>query len=103
MRRLFTSIVIVSPSRTAAIGPPRAASGAMWAPIKPCVAPEKRPSVSRATESPNPSPAGGPLVADHHHVARPQLARGYGGHGGLFVVEHACGAAVMDALVAGEL
>ena len=56
MRRLSTSIVIVSPSWTAAIGPPWTASGAMWPTMKPRVAPEKRPSVISATESPSPSP-----------------------------------------------
>ena len=49
-------MVIVSPSWTAAIGPPWTASGATWPTMKPRVAPEKRPSVSRATESPSPSP-----------------------------------------------
>ena len=56
MRRLSTSIVIVSPSATAAIGPPWTASGAMWPAMKPWVAPEKRPSVRSATDSPSPSP-----------------------------------------------
>ena len=41
------SKTIVSPSRTAAIGPPCAASGATCPAIKPCVAPENRPSVSK--------------------------------------------------------
>jgi hypothetical protein len=50
------SKTIVSPSRTAAIGPPRGASGATWPAMKPWVAPLKRPSVSRATLSPRPSP-----------------------------------------------
>ena len=51
-----TSIVIGSPSRTMASGPPRAASGATWPTIRPRVAPEKRPSVTSATESPRPAP-----------------------------------------------
>ena len=55
-RRFSTSKVIVSPSATAAIAPPLTASGATWPAMKPCVAPEKRPSVSSATESPRPSP-----------------------------------------------
>ena len=78
----------MSPSRTAAIGPPRGASGATWPAMKPRVAPLKRPSVSSATESPSPSPddrgghaehlaharpALGALVADHDHVARLDL------------------------------
>ncbi len=47
---------MMSPSRTAAIGPPAAASGATCPAIKPCVAPENRPSVTSATESPSPAP-----------------------------------------------
>ena len=72
------------------------ASGAMWPTIRPWVAPEKRPSVIRATSSPIPSPtiaavtcsisripgpARGALVADHDHVAgpdQPRLDRGEG-------------------------
>src|SRR6185437_8467994 len=37
-----TSISMVSPSSTAAMGPPATASGAIWAIMKPCVAPLKR-------------------------------------------------------------
>ena len=74
----------MSPSRSAAIGPPRDASGATWPTMKPRVAPEKRPSVTSATESPSPAPtiaavtaehlaharaAGRPFVADHDDVA----------------------------------
>src|SRR5215472_17868559 len=55
-RRLGMLMEIVSPSRTAAIGPPTAASGATWPTMKPRVAPLKRPSVSSATDSPSPSP-----------------------------------------------
>jgi hypothetical protein len=51
-----TSIVMRSPSRSAASGPPRAASGATWPTISPRVAPEKRPSVTSATLSPSPAP-----------------------------------------------
>src|SRR5262245_58846992 len=43
-RRASMSTVIWSPSWTAAIGPPLAASGATWPIIRPRVAPEKRPS-----------------------------------------------------------
>ena len=50
------SIVIVSPSRTTASGPPRAASGDTWPTMNPRVAPEKRPSVTSATLSPRPAP-----------------------------------------------
>ena len=54
--RASTSTVIESPSRTNAIGPPRAASGATWPTINPRVAPLKRPSVTRTTDSPSPRP-----------------------------------------------
>ena len=91
------SNVTMSPSRTAAIGPPAAASGATWPAIRPRVAPEKRPSVTSATESPRPAPmmrrrhaehlaharpALRALVADHHDVAgddAPALDRREGG------------------------
>ena len=84
MRRFATSIVIVSPSRTAAIGPPTSASGATWPAMKPRVAPEKRPSVSSATvvaeplaherrgdgeHLAHPGAAARALVADHDDVA----------------------------------
>ncbi len=55
-RRLSTSMSMMSPSSRAARGPPTAASGATCPTIRPCVAPEKRPSVTIATESPRPSP-----------------------------------------------
>jgi len=45
---------ITSPLRNKAIGPPTAASGPTWPTQKPLVAPEKRPSVIRATYSPFP-------------------------------------------------
>src|SRR5882762_6531589 len=72
--RCSTSMTIESPSRSAAIGPPTAASGATWPTIRPRVAPLKRPSVRSATDSPRPSPTGAaverPLVARHlHHTA----------------------------------
>ena len=69
-----TSIVIVSPSRTAAIGPPHAASGATWPAMKPRVAPEKRPSVSSATCSPSPSPD--ERRRDREHLAHAGAAGG---------------------------
>ena len=108
----------MSPSRTTASGPPRDASGAMWPTIRPCVAPEKRPSVISATSSPRPSPtsaavtcsisrmpgaAGRALVADHDHVARLDRARLDGGEALLLGVEDARRAAVVEPLVAGEL
>src|SRR5919112_2113009 len=55
-RRAVTSIEISSPSSTRPIGPPSAASGATCPIISPWVPPEKRPSVSSATDSPRPSP-----------------------------------------------
>ena len=74
-----------SPSRTKAIGPPSAASGATWPMQNPHVPPEKRPSVIEgavgaapgALERPgdgqhlaHPRPALRSLVADHEHGAR---------------------------------
>ena len=47
---------MTSPSRSAARGPPRAASGETWPTMSPRVAPEKRPSVTSATDSPRPAP-----------------------------------------------
>ena len=116
--RASTSIVIRSPSRTSAIGPPRAASGETWPTINPRVAPLKRPSVTSTTDSPRPRPTiaevidsisgipgapAGPFVAHHDHIARlrhptvdPCLAR-------LLRVEHARRAAVERRLVACQL
>ena len=54
--RFRSSNKIMSPSRTMAIGPPLAASGATCPAIIPRVAPEKRPSVKSATDSPRPAP-----------------------------------------------
>ena len=51
------SIAIISPSSTNAIGPPTAASGETCPIQAPLEAPEKRPSVIRATEEPSPIPA----------------------------------------------
>ena len=108
----------MSPSRSAASGPPCAASGATWPTISPCVAPEKRPSVTSATASPrpfaddrrrdvqhlaHPGAAGRALVADHDHVARLDRARLDGGEAVLLGVEDARRAAVDEPLVAGEL
>ena len=111
-------MVIVSPSRTAAIGPPSAASGAMWPAMKPRVAPEKRPSVSSATRLAEALPherrgdrehlaharaADRALVADDDDVARLDLAGGDRLHRVLLALEHARGALVVAALVAREL
>src|SRR3954466_591829 len=116
-RRASTSKPISSPSRTAAIGPPRTASGATWPAISPRVAPEKRPSVSSATSPPRPSPtiaavtesisrhpgpAGRALVADHDDVAFVDPAARHDGHAVLLGLEHARGARLAAALVAGE-
>ena len=60
----------MSPSRTAAIGPPRDASGATWPTMKPRVAPENRPSVTSATDSPSPAPTIAPVTAEHLAHAR---------------------------------
>ena len=48
---------MISPSSIKAIGPPTAASGDTCPIEAPLEAPEKRPSVINATESPSPIPA----------------------------------------------
>ena len=48
---------MISPSSTKAIGPPTAASGETCPMDAPLDAPEKRPSVIKATELPSPIPA----------------------------------------------
>ena len=111
-------MTIVSPSSTTAIGPPSAASGATWPIIRPWVPPENRPSVRSATESPSPSPtsaagdlehllharpADRALVADDDDVAGHDLLRTDGVVAGRLGVEHAGRAAVLAALVAGQL
>ena len=48
---------MISPSSINAIGPPTAASGDTCPMEAPLDAPEKRPSVIKATESPSPIPA----------------------------------------------
>ena len=53
---LLAAIIIASPSFTTAIIPPTAASGPTWPIQKPLVPPENRPSVIKATVSPNPCP-----------------------------------------------
>ena len=50
-------ILMMSPSSTRAIGPPTAASGETCPIEAPREAPEKRPSVIKATEEPSPIPA----------------------------------------------
>ncbi len=53
---VVTSIVIASPSRTSAMGPPRAASGHTWPTKQPLLVPEKRPSVTIAADAASPRP-----------------------------------------------
>ena len=67
------SMTIVSPSRTAAIGPPTHASGATWPIISPLVAPLKRPSVIRATVSPSPWPTMPAVIASISCMPGPPL------------------------------
>src|SRR5262249_25454557 len=61
--RAAMSKITRSPSRTKAIGPPSAASGATCPAMRPCVAPLKRPSVISATESPSPRPTSAAVTA----------------------------------------
>ena len=63
----------MSPSRSAAIGPPCAASGATCPAMSPCVAPEKRPSVISATESPSPAPMIAAVTASISRMPGPPL------------------------------
>src|SRR5206468_4128197 len=72
-RRFLMSTTIVSPFRSAAIGPPSAASGAMWPIMKPWVAPEKRPSVISATVSPRPAPWSAPVTCSISRMPGPPL------------------------------
>ena len=98
------SISMVSPSLTRPMGPPEAASGLTWPMAAPRDAPEKRPSVMRATVVSSFMPASarggvehlahagaalGAFVADDHHVAGVDLACVDGGNGGVLAVEHA--------------
>src|SRR5699024_4833433 len=53
---LSESIVTISPSSNTSIEPLSCASGAICPTARPCVPPEKRPSVNNATFSPNPLP-----------------------------------------------
>src|SRR5882724_4113732 len=69
--RLGMSKTMMSRSAIAAIGPPCAASGATCPAIKPCVAPLKRPSVSRATESPSPAPTRAAVTASISRMPGP--------------------------------
>ena len=115
---MSTSKTTVSPSWTAAIGPPRGASGATWPAMKPWVAPEKRPSVSSATESPRPSPWSAAVTASISRIPGPpdgpslritttspalDRARLDRGERVLLGLEHPRRAAVLPPAVAGEL
>src|SRR5579864_2463608 len=71
--RFGMSNAMVSPSASAAMGPPVAASGATWPAMKPCVAPEKRPSVSSATESPKPAPTSAAVTCSISRMPGPPL------------------------------
>ena len=92
------------------MGPRSAASGTMWAIMKPWVAPEKRPSVMSATRLAEPGAleraghvehlahagaALGPLVADHDHVVGLDLALLDRLEGVLLALEDARGTAVI--------
>ena len=94
---------MTSPSRMAAIGPPATASGATCPAIRPRVAPEKRPSVSRATDVAearahdrrghaehlaHARTALGAFVADHDDVAGLDGAGLDGGEGRFLALEH---------------
>ncbi len=86
---LGMSISMMSPSWSRPIGPPTAASGLTWPIDAPAVPPENRPSVIRAQlvvqadaldrrgggeHLLHPGPSLGSFVADHHDVARLDLA-----------------------------
>ena len=68
-----TSITMRSPSATNAIGPPSTASGATWPTQKPCVPPEKRPSVTSAASPPRPAPFIAPVTASISRMPGPAL------------------------------
>ena len=53
---LMASISMISSSSTRPITPPLTASGTICPTTKPCVPPEKRPSVIKATDFPRPAP-----------------------------------------------
>ncbi len=66
-------MLTMSPLLIAAIGPRSAASGTMWAIMKPWVAPEKRPSVMSATLSPSPAPCSAPVTWSISRMPGPPL------------------------------
>jgi hypothetical protein len=71
-RRFLTSMTMMSPLRMAAMGPRSAASGTMWAIMKPWVAPEKRPSVMSAHRAAEPRALQRP--GDVEHLPHPGAA-----------------------------
>jgi len=87
---------------------------ATWPAMKPCVAPEKRPSVNNATESPSPAPIkaavtwsisripGRPsaFITNYDNVASFDAFIFDGGEGGFFIVENARGTAERYEIVA---
>src|SRR3989449_134201 len=75
--RASTSITTTSPSSSAASPPPRAASGETWPTISPCVAPEKRPSVTSATASPSPSPTSAAVTCSISRMPGPPAGPSY--------------------------
>jgi hypothetical protein len=113
------SIVIESPSRTIASGPPRAAFGCDVADHEPArrareaavgderdrlAQPRLRPPTrSRSTARACPGPAGGPFVADDEHVARLDVAGAHRVGARLLGVEDPRRPGVGTALRAGQL
>ena len=99
------------------MGPPRAASGATWPTMKPCVAPEKRPSVINATSLPRPRPTGAAVtasisrmpgrrpafVADHDDVTGADGAGLHGAEAVFLALEDARRTLEVAASLAGEL
>src|SRR5208283_4678264 len=75
--RASTSMTISSPSRTAASGPPAAASGAACPIINPRVPPLKRPSVTSATLSPKPAPTIAAVTLSISRIPGPPLGPSY--------------------------
>ncbi len=68
---------IGSPSRTKAIGPPSAASGAMCPMHSPVVPPENRPSVTSRTSLPSPAPLIAPVIASISRIPGPPFGPSY--------------------------
>src|SRR5262245_43180179 len=75
--RAPASSEMTSPSRMAAMGPPEAASGATCPTMRPRVAPENRPSVTSATESPSPMPTSAAVTASISRMPGPPRGPSY--------------------------